>query len=198
MITDSSLKAGLDDPIHDAQGVFRSLLHVMSRPGDVKSLKKCCEGVYPLNPVMAATALTLLDFETPFWLCEKLDVPDVATYLPFHTGAKRVADPAKADFLFVDSPESLPDLSEVRSGTPEYPDQSATIVLDITTFGVGKMVRLSGPGIENITNFSADNLDDMFWHMAIKNNAGFPLGVDFIFCGIDAVAALPRSTKIEL
>ena len=51
--------------------------------------------------------------------------------------------------------------------------------------------RLSGPGIRDSAALSLPELD-----MFVRNNALFPLGLDFYFTCGDRVAALPRSTRI--
>ena len=41
-------------------------------------------------------------------------------------------------------------------GTPEYPDRSTTLVLQVERFGTGQPLALSGPGIADSASFSRD------------------------------------------
>ncbi len=197
-MNDASLKPGLSNPVHDAQNIFRNVLDAMSRPGKVISPSVRVEGVGNINSVMYAVGLTLLDYETPYWLSESFDTEDVAHYLSFHTGAKKVTTPGSAAFLFVNGIDELPALKNMALGSPQYPDASSTVLISVPSFSTGEQVKLSGPGIETETDFGSEGLNFSFWKMAQANSGLYPLGVDFCFCSPDALAALPRSTKIEM
>lgn len=189
--------AGFGDPVHEAQACFRSLMEAMSRPGSIVEVDGPCEVPAPLSPVMASVALTLCDYETSIGLVGELRSDAVAGYLRFHTSAPVVDDLTEAAFVFLPNVSALPDLGTMRPGTASYPDKSATIVIDAGSFGTGLDVDLSGPGIETHVCFSATGLDAPFWRHAQANHERYPLGLDIIFCGPNAIAALPRSTKIE-
>ncbi len=194
---EKSLAAGFEDSVFDAQSIFRAVLQAMSNPGQIVPAKGVLEAPEPLPPVMASIALSLLDYETPFWLSPQLNIGTVSRYLAFHTGATLISEAEEAAFLLVFSIEELPSLMSLRAGTPEYPDQSATVFLSLPSFEGGLQVCLSGPGINGKVEFAPSGLGDAFWDMAKMNHSRFPLGVDYIFCGTDGVAALPRSTSIE-
>ena len=87
--------------------------------------------------------------------------------------------------------EALSPLTQYPIGTPEYPDRSATLIVespDLSQSGA----TLTGPGIEKTASLSLPDLQ------AFKSNhALFPLGLDFIFTSGNRLAALPRSTKVS-
>ncbi len=195
---DATLKPGFPEPVKNAQNIFRYLLDAMSCPGEILSFDTFTETVGNCNATTIASALTLLDYETPFWLSDSLNTQEVSEYLIFHTGAGKTNDTEKAAFLLVGNIQELPSLNDVSLGTPEYPDRSATILLAVPSFESGTEVKLSGPGIKDETTFSAEGLNEDFWKMAQANNALYPQGVDFFFCTEDAIAALPRSTTIKV
>ena len=194
----SHITPGLEDPVHDAQNIFRELVSAMSRPGQVRTLNKTIGVQSQLSLAMTAVSLTLLDYETPYWLSETYRNNGIGTYITFHTGAACIEDTKQAKFLLVDHVSALPELALLSHGTLEYPDTSATVVLEVEDFSSGQEVQLSGPGIEEKQAFSALGLDTNFWQMAQKNQSNYPLGIDFIFCSKNKIAALPRSTKIEV
>lgn len=187
---------GMSDPVMDAQAVFRVALAAMAEPG---SIKPCLQLAHaPLPPIMAALALTLLDYETPYALTGLADDERIEGYLSFHTGAPR-ADAAKAAFVLIHPRDFDVQLwRALPHGTADYPDASATVILDAGRFGEGFAVELSGPGLREPRPFCASHLAREFWTIAAENSALYPLGVDFMFCGDGEMAALPRSTRIRM
>ena len=59
--------AGFAEPVLAAQATFRVVMDVMARPGTIRLLAGISAPA-PLSASAAAIALTLLDYETPFWL----------------------------------------------------------------------------------------------------------------------------------
>jgi alpha-D-ribose 1-methylphosphonate 5-triphosphate synthase subunit PhnH len=190
----TTIKRGFAHPAAGSQAVFRTVLSAMSEPGRIwmcPALPKESS----LQPVTAAVALTLLDYETPVFLAGRLGSDEARDFLAFHTGAPIISEPARAGFVIAASADDLPPIESLNAGTPEYPDRSATVILGVSGFETGTRVSLRGPGIPEFRNFQAGGLEASFWRLAIGNASRFPLGIDFIFCGPDALAALPRSTQ---
>jgi len=191
------LAPAFDDPALASQAVFRTVMEAMARPGLPRPLPSGLAAPPPLGPTAAAVALTLLDYETPFWLDAGLAAaPAVAAWLKFHTGAPLALDSGRATFAFVSDPAAMPPFAAFSPGTLEYPDRSTTLVLQVARFGEGDALALSGPGIQGTTNFSAQPLPPDFRTRLIANRETFPCGVDLILVSPDAVAALPRSVRV--
>ena len=198
------LAAGFRDPVHDTQACFRTIMNAMARPGtlqpiDAGSLKPPA----PLTPVAAAIALTLFDYDTPVWLDKQLTGSEaVKAFLRFHTGCPIVGEPVEAAFALVANPAGLIPLASFNQGSAEYPDRSTTVILtgqnlNAQEFSGGEAVTLSGPGIEKTVSFAASPVPPVFWDQVAANNRQFPRGIDLIFAGANALAALPRSTRIQ-
>src|SRR5262249_28106481 len=84
----SAVAAGFDEPVLAAQSTFRNVMDAMARPGTVRRLAGIPTPA-PLSPAAGAIALTLLDYETPFWLDAPLAAaPEVARWIAFHTRAR--------------------------------------------------------------------------------------------------------------
>jgi alpha-D-ribose 1-methylphosphonate 5-triphosphate synthase subunit PhnH len=176
-----------------SQAVFRALLSAMSEPGRVLGCPALIENT-PMPPVLAAVALTLLDFETPVFLAGGLASKEARAFLSFHTGAPIIAEPAKAIAILAQTANELPPIPDLNAGMPDYPDRSATVIVGVSGFETGVRVSLCGPGVRDLREFCAEGLSTAFWEAAAVNAARFPLGADFVFCGPRSLAALPRST----
>lgn len=193
----ASLDGGFDDIPTESAGIFRAVLDAMSHPGTMQNQLTNLHPPAPLLSTCAAVILTLVDNDTPLWLAPELMGVDVIQYLKFHTGATLVENASDAAFaVFLAS--DIPDLNQFQSGTAEYPDRSATMIIQIDGGGDASPINLSGPGIKHRQEFSAPGLDGEFWRKVRSNNSKFPLGLDFVFCLPEGIAACPRSSAIML
>jgi alpha-D-ribose 1-methylphosphonate 5-triphosphate synthase subunit PhnH len=186
------------DPSIDAAHAFRSIMGAHARPGLPKPFHPGVTPPLPLWPTAAAVALTLCDFQTPVWLSSLLATDAVLKYLRFHTGAAITGQINEAAFVLASSADDILPLMRFAQGTHEYPDRSATLVLQVSGFEHSCSVELSGPGLEAPTLFGVEGLGNSFWQAMAENHALFPLGVDVIFVSPDAIAACPRSAAIHI
>jgi alpha-D-ribose 1-methylphosphonate 5-triphosphate synthase subunit PhnH len=185
-------------PVLANQAVFRALMDALARPGTVNPLVPAAAAPSPLTPTAAAVALALLDYETPVWLDAPLaQSREVADWIRLHAGAPVTSDPREAVFAFIADALHAPPFDGFSLGTPEYPDRSATLVLQVDGFGNGQRLLLSGPGIPDVHSFSAQPLPPDFQARLAANRTLFPRGVDLILVSPDAVAALPRSVALQ-
>jgi alpha-D-ribose 1-methylphosphonate 5-triphosphate synthase subunit PhnH len=190
-------EAGFTEPAVDAAHAFRAIMKAMARPGVISRVPAGLAPPAPLLPSAAAIALTLCDFQTPVWLSPGLANAELAQFLRFHTGAPLVTDSSRALFLFVAANDDVPALEDLAQGTHEYPDRSATLVIQVSGFHTAA-VEITGPGIPASVGFGVEGIASPFWEAMTRNHARFPLGVDVFFAAPGAVAALPRSTAIRL
>jgi alpha-D-ribose 1-methylphosphonate 5-triphosphate synthase subunit PhnH len=193
----TAIAAGFSDSVLGAQRVFRAVMDALARPGSILRIAGLPAPPAPLSPAAGAIALTLADYDTPVWLDPPLAAAaEVTAWLRFHTGAPVTADPARAAFAFLADPARMPALDAFALGTPEFPDRSTTLVLQIESFATGTSLRLSGPGIAGSQEkFSATPLPVDFVAQLAANRALFPRGVDFLLATRDEVAGLPRSVR---
>jgi alpha-D-ribose 1-methylphosphonate 5-triphosphate synthase subunit PhnH len=151
----------------------------------------------PLLASAAAICLTLCDYDTPLWLDETLRTSPVLDYLRFHTGARIEPDRAQASFLICTRTSAASSLAAANRGNAEYPDASATLIIQLPSFSEGERLILKGPGIDGESGFTTGGLDQHFWDLMEDNHRSFPLGCDVLFASPDGIAALPRSTHIR-
>jgi alpha-D-ribose 1-methylphosphonate 5-triphosphate synthase subunit PhnH len=194
-VVDDALLAAWGDKAHAAQSAFRSVLKAMSEPGSVQTLPVTAAGPAPLGPALAALCLTLFDFETPVWRDKGALLPRVDSYLRFHCGCPLPDDPSAAAFALIVDAAAL-SLERFAQGSIEYPDRSATLLLQVPTLAEGPERILRGPGIDDTRTMRVGGLPENFAGQWRLNGAAFPLGVDILFCCGDDVLGLPRTVHI--
>lgn len=182
-----AVSGGFADAPIDGAAAFRAAMSAMARPGRIERVT----GAAPPAPVSVAAGallLTLCDTDTPLHLAGRVDTGAVRAWIAFHTGAPLVSRSEAAFAL--GSWEALLPLESYRQGEPEYPDRSATLIVEMDRLDAAG-ATLEGPGIE--TQARLDLPDPA----ALRHNhARFPLGLDFFFTCGDRLAALPRSTNV--
>ncbi|MBV8751654.1 MAG: phosphonate C-P lyase system protein PhnH [Hyphomicrobiales bacterium] len=192
----NAVAPGFAEPVLAAQATFRTVMEAMARPGTIRRLAGV-DAPAPLSPAAAAIALTLLDYETPFWLDAPLAASgEVARFISFHTGARVTADPADAAFAFVAAPAAAPPFTSFAQGSAEYPDRSTTLVLQVADLADGDGMVLRGPGIAGTRQLAASPLPANFLEQLADNRAQFPRGIDILLAASDAVAGMPRSLHV--
>lgn len=183
-----NLSGGFATPAQDAARSFRVALEVLARPGVIGELSGG-KAPAPLSEAAACLLLTLCDHETPLYLAGDYASESVRAWVAFHIGAPIVA-PAEAMFALGSWSDLCP-IDRFAIGTAEYPDRSATLIVEMPDLSATG-ARLSGPGIAESAALSLPECE------AFQANAAlFPLGVDFFFTSAHRVAGLPRSTKVE-
>ncbi|MER6523754.1 phosphonate C-P lyase system protein PhnH [Streptomyces sp. NPDC001508] len=188
---------GFADPTGKGQHVFRAVLDALAHPGRSYRITGPAQAPKALGTGLAAVALTLFDDEVSVWLHRTLaEDPDVTSYLAFHTGARLTNEHGSANFV-VATPDTLPALDALALGTDETPHQSATIVLDARTPGVGARFTATGPGIDGQVEIEAPWAPAGFSAAWTRNGALFPRGVDLLVMNDDSVVALPRTTRLR-
>ncbi|OIQ76947.1 alpha-D-ribose 1-methylphosphonate 5-triphosphate synthase subunit PhnH [mine drainage metagenome] len=182
----AALRGGFADPAIESARAFRAILNAMARPGLVAQVS----GALPpasLSVAAGVALLVLADGTTPVHLAGACDVAAVRDWLAFHTGAPLVA--AEAAEFAVGTWDALLPLQRFPLGTADYPDRSATLIVEVSTLSPATH-RLTGPGIATAAALALPG--------EVGVNAGrFPLGLDLILTSGAEMACLPRSTKVE-
>lgn len=194
-----NLSGAFADPAAEAARAFRAILDAMARPGRIVTVAGA-HAPDPASPALAAALLTLADGTTPMHLAGAHDAPALREWLRFHTGAPLVGRGA-AQFA-VGTWDALLPLEDYAPGTAEYPDRSATLIVEVARLEA-QGARLTGPGIDGAgidgagingaAHLSLPDLAPFQW-----NASRFPLGVDVILTCGDRLAAVPRTTRVEV
>ncbi|HLX81253.1 MAG TPA: phosphonate C-P lyase system protein PhnH [Burkholderiales bacterium] len=190
-------KSGFADPVLDSQVAFHGCRAVLATPGAVVRLGAGLESLGNLHAAASALLLVLLDQDTRLWLSPGAAADGAAASLKFHTGCSMAAFPREADFGLVAGTEELPPLESFSADSKEYPERSATVVLQVPAI-LESGWRLTGPGIRDEVRLSVPALGDGFLSQWERNRARFPRGVDlYLSCG-DRLCGLPRTTRIDI
>lgn len=183
-----TLTGGFSDPARQAAAVFRAVMEATARPGTIHTVAGA-EPPAPLSVAAGAAVLTLCDPDTPIHLAGALDCPAVRAWIAFHCGAP-IVSPSQCQFA-LGTWSALQPVDVYSIGTPDYPDRSATLIVEQETLSE-QGAALTGPGIRTVHHL---NLPEI---AAFQTNAArFPLGFDTLFCAGDRIAALPRSTTVS-
>jgi len=182
-----TLRGGFADPAIASAAAFRQVMEAMARPGTIHGVTGAAPPA-PLSFATGAVLLTLCDPDTPVHLAGALDCDAVRAWVAFHTGAP-VVGPSHCMFAVGAWADLLP-TKAYPIGTPQYPDRSATLIVQVEQLEQTG-ATLAGPGIKGTHSLSLPEIE------AFQQNAGhFPLGLDFIFTCGDRVAALSRTTIV--
>ena len=186
---------GFAAPGRNAQAVFRAALTALSEPGRVIDLPVELDTGLPVGSAALAVLLALADGDTPLWLDARAS--DAAGFFGFHTGAPVVAALQAARFALIAEAAGCPPLHRFALGEEEYPDRSATLVIEVTRLAEGGPLILSGPGIADRRQLSLGGLAPSFLADWAANHAAFPRGVDIFFTCGTRLCGLPRSIRLE-
>jgi alpha-D-ribose 1-methylphosphonate 5-triphosphate synthase subunit PhnH len=187
----SQTAAQFAEPALQSQASFRAIMRAMSRPGRIETMPERLAPA-PLMPAAAAALVALCDFETSLWIAPGLSA--AADWLRFQTDARLAPTAMEASFALCEASEL--DLLQFSTGTPAYPDRSATLIVQCPALEGGPTMVLAGPGIAATASFSVAGLPADFTAQLRTNQALFPLGVDFVFVSDERLLALPRLTRI--
>lgn len=184
----AALSGGFSQAAHQSAHAFRAAMNAMAHPGQIYDIS----GAQPPAPLSVAAGtliLTLCDPGTPLYLAGAHDCAAVRDWVTFHTGAP-FSGPAECAFA-VGSWAALCPLAAYPHGTAEYPDRSASLIVEMAALSA-QGARLRGPGLKDAVTFSLPEV------AAFRANARtYPLGLDFYFTAAARLAALPRSTQVD-
>lgn len=191
------LLAGFKSPSEAAQRCFRAVLGAVAEPGLAQTLERPLEAPEGCAWGTASLGLALLDSSTTFHVH---GLAGLSGYLRFHTGAiEREAGACQWAFAQASSADLLGLAQSLSVGTLEYPEQSATLVIQLETPPKGPLgLQLRGPGIRDWRGLPDLGLSPPFWVWRQAARERYPLGIDLLFVHADQVWAIPRSTELTL
>lgn len=186
------LQPAFVDPVLDAQRGFRAALKALAEPGLIQHLASAPR-LDGLAPATYALCLALLDVDTPLWLAPSFDTPLIRANLAFHCGCPLTDKREDAVFALLGEQDLL-DLGGFDHGNDRYPDQSCTLLVQLTDLEAGRGLLWRGPGIQAQRRVHVP-VPQAFWHERQRREA-FPRGLDVLFAAGHHLIGLPRSSRI--
>ncbi|HZY37057.1 MAG TPA: phosphonate C-P lyase system protein PhnH [Mucilaginibacter sp.] len=190
------------DIVFDAQQHFRLLLDSMSRPGKINTFPAA--EIFPPEELTHAAALTgfaLLNPDSTYFIAGD-NADAIAEYLLINTAAQS-ADMATSDYVFIPEGYFSDDLNDARTGTPTYPEDSATFIVSSeliseTAHGNSLQITLRGPGVNGEDDVFVSGINPDLLDFVKEQNSEYPLGVDLIITdSYNHVICIPRSNKFS-
>lgn len=167
------------------QALFRRILDVAARPGQIADLSDLLED----RPAALAALATFCDnTQTLADLTGALSATDLA-FLDVGT-----ATPEKAGFILADG--TMAPAFAPRLGTLDTPEDGATLVVMVESLTDGAGLTLTGPGIKGRATISPKGLAPGWLTARARWCADFPMGVDMVLADATRLTVIPRTTKI--
>jgi len=191
-----AIEAGFIDPVDDANAVFRQVLDALAHPGRIARIAQPTRVPRgSLGRAAIGVALALADFETPVWLDDA--AAPAASHLRFHCNCPIVSQTDRATFLFAADATQIPALETLPLGSDSYPDQGATLVIEVAGLAPDGGLTLQGPGIDGRSQLGVGGLPDDFWEARAALAPLFPRGIDLLLTKGDLLVAVPRTTLVR-
>ena len=188
------------DEVFDAQEHYRLILDSMARPGKINTLPPLnINEPMDINNASALIAFALLNTDASF--CAPED-ETVANFIKLHTSAK-VAEMENADLVFVSGLRDDDFISSLKAGTLPYPENSATVIADVTRISAAAMsnclqLTLKGPGVKDTATVYVAGLSTVLLDDLKKQNLEFPLGIDLMLTDShNQMICIPRSNHFS-
>lgn len=183
------------DFVYDTQVAFRLLLEALSNPGRIVELGTLAQKLGGAFAMPLTIAAVLVDNEVSFAVCGSDVLAEKITELT-------LAKPAalnEADYIFVtEGADWQAAVQAAKCGTLRDPHQSATVILCVADLQVGKLQRLSGPGIKDVQEIIMCPELQAALSKRDEQEYEYPLGLDFF--ALDqrgCLMGIPRKTRIE-
>jgi alpha-D-ribose 1-methylphosphonate 5-triphosphate synthase subunit PhnH len=189
------------------QQTFRALLDCMALPGKVASLDWVPRDDGPWAAAVACLQ-ALVDHEVDFAVLASDPRPQ--ELLLRRTGSRTVPV-SQARYLLADEANALDALRAASTGTIDYPEEGATVVVLCSRLEVGAglpsagkgrlggaVLELSGPGIESTARLTVHGLPPGVFSLLAERNRAFPLGIDLVLASAEgAIACVPRTAAVH-
>jgi alpha-D-ribose 1-methylphosphonate 5-triphosphate synthase subunit PhnH len=175
------------EPVRDTRETFRSLVEAMSKPGTVQSTPE--RGDY-------AVVSTLVDNEIGFYT-EDDELREALS----NQGRLRKMDFEDAKVVHVNG-STDGKVVDANRGTLKEPSRGSTVVYRVEELAGNECsttVRLEGAGIpDSDSRLLSTSLPEDEINAIQEANSEFPKGVDVILTTRSTLAAIPRSSDLEV
>ncbi|SSC65146.1 phosphonate C-P lyase system protein PhnH [Ciceribacter selenitireducens] len=168
------------------QALFRRILDVAARPGQIADLSDLLDG----RPAALAALATFCDnTQTLADLTGTLTDTDLA-FLDVGTDTAE-----RAGFILANGTET-PGFTP-RLGSLDAPEAGSTILVMVKSLTGGAPLTLAGPGIRSEMRLAPQGLAPGWVVARARWCADFPMGADMVLADAARLSVLPRTTKVK-
>ncbi|CAN5709368.1 phosphonate C-P lyase system protein PhnH [soil metagenome] len=202
----SAATAALLDTIRSDQQTFRTALNALANPGRVDLLATASRSDAPKlngNRFTGPFLMALLDHEVTFAVEPGPDAGAFAAFILKRSRAS-IVSADRADFILADASRLDPQLPlELRVGSFDYPDDSATLIVQVPTLDQETAndltISIEGPGIPGRRVVKLSGISAELLAARDRANAHYPLGIDLIVIDQEGrIIGLPRTTQVTI
>jgi len=181
------------DSVYDSQKMYRLILEAMFNPGRIVNVQEYADKLYGGFPAFLAVAMTLLDNEVTFHVCENSSLADEIESLTLAGNINL----DEADFIFVCNYSVIESAIEnAKCGNLDDPHKSATVIIQNNGVPAFNMT-LYGPGINGLAEVMLTQTVKDAIAMRDAQNYEYPQGIDLLFIsGAGEVFAIPRLVRV--
>lgn len=202
----STATAALLDTIRSDQQTFRTALSVLSNPGRTERLATASRSDAPAvngNRFTGPLLMALLDHEVSFSVEPGPDAGAFAAYILKRTRCP-IVSADRAAFVVADHStldQQLP--LELHTGSFDYPDDSATLIVQVPTLDQNVAADLTivveGPGVPGRRVVKLTGVGGEFFAARDRANAHYPIGIDLLFIDQEGrIIGLPRTSQVTV
>lgn len=202
----STATAALLDTIRSDQQTFRTALNALANPGRIERLATTARADAPTlngNRYIGPFLMALLDHEVSFSVEPGPDAGQFAAYILKRTRSA-IVSADRADFVVADSSRLDAQLPlELRTGSFDYPDDSATLIVLVPSLDqeadADLTISIEGPGIPGRRVVKLTAVTGELFAARDRAVSHYPIGIDLIFIDQEGrISALPRTTQVTI
>lgn len=173
------------------QAIFRGLLSALSLPGRVVDISEPLAGERAALGILAALVDEQVRYTDPDSCLSQAERRLLSFQEPLDAG--------HADYVVCSAARAVQPEFTPRLGTIYRPEGGALLLLTCESVThPGFTLELSGPGVKDTTTLALSGVH-LSWLAARETWCkDFPAGCDFVFCSQTKLAAIPRTTRIEV
>ena len=181
--------------VFDDRKTFRLIYDAVTNPAKAVNIADSVDMLIGDDPMILAVAMTLLDGEVSFNVCEKHSLSAEITSL---THARNVSADS-ADYIFIyDLNAIIPVMESIKLTTLSKPLKSSTVVIRNDGEPVCPL-KFSGPGIDGTKTVTVSQNVKRAIILRDSLNFVYPQGVDMIFISsLGDLFAIPRFIRVHV
>ncbi|MGF1527068.1 MAG: phosphonate C-P lyase system protein PhnH [Candidatus Competibacterales bacterium] len=197
---EGNIRPGFEDPIYEAQRVYRLLTDAKAQPGTVVEVDPV-PAVRPFNSATMALCLTLLDIDTKVWLDAASRHSAIVRHLNHHCGCEAADNPGLADYVIAVQPQDLPPLDTLASADPKRAqgdgELGRLLIVQVRRLGSGRIFALLRASGNTAVTLAVEGLDETLVEGLSQPPSARSRPMDIVLTQGNQFLVLPRDTWLQ-